>query len=286
MAVKLNYRQYSDSGPPLLILHGLFGSLSNWGWHSKQLADSYAVYGVDLRNHGDSPHAPDMNYPLMARDVAGLLGDLGIASCAMIGHSMGGKVAMQLALTEPGLLDKLAVVDIAPVQYASSADGHLAVLDGMAKLNFEQVNSRRDAELFLRDYIKDEETRQFVLTNLARGEGAGKETGEASGKDGGHGEGNRYHWRLNLEAITANYDRLREKPGPGKPFDKPTLFIKGALSNYIQAEHERETLELFPRARVKVIMETGHWVHAEKPQAVQKILRDFLANPDTSGQEK
>lgn len=262
-ALRLNYRQYSDSGSPLLVLHGLFGSLSNWGWHCKQLADSYAVYGVDLRNHGDSPHAPAMDYPLMARDVVRFLEDLDIPSCAIVGHSMGGKVAMQLALTEPQLLHKLVVVDIAPVHYTSSADGHLAVLDGMARLDFGLVETRRDAEAFLSDYIKAEETRQFVLTNLVRG------------------EDKRYRWRLNLEAITANYDRLREKPGPGKPFDKPTLFIKGALSNYIQAEHEQEILESFPRARVKVIMETGHWVHAEKPQAVQKILRDFLQEKST-----
>ena len=265
--LQLNYRQYSDSGSPLLVLHGLFGSLSNWGWHCKQLADDYAVYGVDLRNHGDSPHSPAMDYPLMARDVARLLQDLDIPSCALVGHSMGGKVAMQLALTEPRLVQKLVVVDIAPVQYASSADGHLAVLDGMARLDFGQVNTRKDAEAFLRDYIRDEETRQFVLTNLVRG------------------DDKRYRWRLNLEAITADYDRLREKPGPGTPFDKPTLFIKGALSNYIQAEHERETRQSFPRASVKVIMETGHWVHAEKPQAVQKVLRDFLASPHSPGQE-
>ncbi len=257
--LQLNFRQYSDTGPPLVILHGLFGSLGNWGWHSKQLAEDYSVFGVDLRNHGESPHAPDMDYALMARDVAAFLQEQDLRPCTVIGHSMGGKVAMELALTDASLISRLVIVDIAPVHYASAADGHLSVIEGMSKLDFDEISGRKDAEAFLQAYIKDDDTRMFVLTNLVR-----KEDGT-------------YQWRLNLDAISKNYDRLREKPGPGRAFDKPVLFIKGALSNYIQPEHEAETLELFPQARVKVIMETGHWVHAEKPQAVQKILRDFLA---------
>lgn len=257
--LQLNFRQYGDAGPPLIILHGLFGSLGNWGWHSKQLAENYSVYGVDLRNHGDSPHSAEMDYPSMAQDIAAFLQRQEIGPCSIVGHSMGGKVAMELALSDASLLSKLIVVDIAPVHYASAADGHLAVIEGMSKLNFDEIENRREAEIFLKGYIKDEDTRKFVLTNLVR-----------------DGEGG-YRWRLNLDGISRNYDRLREKPGPGKAFEKPTLFIKGALSNYIQTEHQQETLESFPNASVKVIMETGHWVHAEKPQAVQKILKDFLA---------
>lgn len=220
------------------------------------------MFGVDLRNHGDSPHASDMDYALMAQDVAAFLQEQSLRPCTVVGHSMGGKVAMELALNDASLLNRLIVVDIAPVHYARAADGHLSVIEGMSKLNFDEIGSRRDAEMFLQAYIEDEGTRQFVLTNLTRsGEGV-------------------YQWRLNLDAISKNYDRLREKPGPGQAFEKPTLFIKGALSNYIQPEHEAETLELFPQARVKVIMETGHWVHAEKPQAVQKVLRDFLVSEE------
>lgn len=256
--MSLNYRQYSSEGKPLLILHGLFGSLSNWGWHSKQLAESFAVYAVDLRNHGDSFHAPELNYQVMAEDVRQLMAQLGIKSCYMIGHSMGGKVAMQLALSYPQLIEKLIVVDIAPVAYSATADGHLNVMAGMDALDLEKLHSRAEAEQQLEAFIPDESTRKFVLTNLSR-------------KDDGH-----YRWRLNLSAIEAHYDRLREKPIGDKPFVGPVLFVKGALSDYIQEQHTAEIIKLFPAASVKIIMQAGHWLHAEKPQALQKIALDFL----------
>jgi esterase len=258
--MRLHYRQYSERGNPLLILHGLFGSLRNWGWHSKQLAETHAVYGVDLRNHGESPHCDDLNYPAMADDVRALLATLNIDACYIIGHSMGGKVAMQLALTYPQLIEKLLVVDIAPVAYSSTADGHLNVMAGMHALDFDSLHTRSEAEEQLTDYIEDEATRKFVLTNLVR-----DDTGN-------------YKWRLNLSAIEKNYDRLREKPTGGAPFTKPALFVKGALSNYIQAKDESEILQLFPNASVKIIMQAGHWLHADKPQAFQKIAADFLAS--------
>lgn len=244
-----------------MVLHGLFGSLGNWGWHCKQLAADYAVYGVDLRNHGASPHADELNYQVMAADVKLLLQQLGITSCYLIGHSMGGKVAMQLALTESQLIDRLIVVDIAPVAYSSKSDGHLSVMAGMKALDLDRLNSRTDAERQLTDYVEDEATRKFVLTNLVRDD-AGK-----------------YAWRLNLAAIEQQYDRLREPPSGSEAFQKPTLFVKGALSNYIQKKHEAEILDLFPAASVKVIMQAGHWLHAEKPQALLKIVRDFLEKP-------
>jgi esterase len=258
--MQLNYRQYSDQGEPLLILHGLFGSLANWGWHSKQLAEDFAVTGVDLRNHGDSPHSDELNYPAMAADVKELLGTLNIERCSVIGHSMGGKVAMQLALLEPQLINKLVVVDIAPVKYTSKADGHLKVLAGMRALPLDSLKSRGEAEEFLQDYIEDEPTRKFVLTNIVRDD------------DGS------YRWRLNLTAIEQHYDELRAKPEGGEPFTGPTLFVRGDFSNYIQKKHEAEILQLFPKASVKSIMECGHWLHADKPKVFQKIAKDFLSN--------
>lgn len=256
--MQLNYRQYSEQGEPLLILHGLFGSLANWGWHSKQLAEDLAVIGVDLRNHGESPHSDELNYKLMAGDIKELLDNLGIEKCSVIGHSMGGKVAMQLALLEPQLINKLVVVDIAPVAYKSKADGHLKVLEGMHALQLDTLESRAAAEKFLQDYIEEEATRKFVLTNIVRSE------------DGS------YRWRLNLSAIEKHYDDLRAKPEGGEPFSGPTLFVRGDFSNYIQKKHEAEILELFPNASVKSIMECGHWLHADKPKVFQKIVRDFL----------
>lgn len=171
---------------------------------------------------------------------------------------MGGKVGMQLALTEPELIDSLIVVDIAPVAYEKTADGHLQVIAGMRALDLTALNSRAEAETQLSEYIEDASTRQFVLTNLQKNPQGG------------------YRWRLNLDAIEENYDRLREKPEMTQPFLKPTLFIKGAESAYITADHEKEIKQAFPSAEVKIIMGSGHWVHAEKPQAVQKVVKDFL----------
>lgn len=256
--MKLNYKQYSGEGPPLLILHGLFGSLSNWGWHSKQLASEFAVYGVDLRNHGDSPHTEQFNYQLMAEDIRSLLIELGLKCCYVIGHSMGGKVAMQLALSYPDLIEKIIVIDIAPVAYPENADGHTNVLAGMDSIDTASIKSRTEAEETLKEYIEDESTRKFILTNLVRSdEGA-------------------FKWRLNKSAIRNNYSQLRAKLIVGNVFSKPVLFVKGSLSNYIQPDHEAEILRIFPAATIKIIPEAGHWLHAEQAKALQKIILDYL----------
>ena len=260
--MKLNFQKYSNSGEPLFILHGLFGNLNNWNWHSKQLSEYFSVFGIDLRNHGESPHDENLNYSVMAQDIAQLLDDLGLSSASIIGHSMGGKVAMELALSSPERVDKMVVVDIAPVAYSEGGDGHLSAIEGMKALDLSTVKSRRDAEAFLEGYIEDEITRKFILTNLVS---------QNKGQ---------YQWRLNLQAIEKNYPRLRDKPASSKPFGKPVLFVKGALSNYIKAENKSETLELFPNAQVKLIMGAGHWLHADKPKVFQKIALDFLTKKD------
>ena len=256
-AVKLAIREYSKKGTPLLVLHGLFGSQSNWGWHIKQLADSFHVIGIDLRNHGDSPHVEQHDYRVMARDVAALIEDAGLEGCYLMGHSMGGKVAMQLALSQPELVARLLVVDIAPVEYSAGAEGHANVFAGMNALDLANLESRKQAEELIAEYIEDPDTRKFVLTNLVRS------------PEGG------YRWKLNLSAIEACYDKLRAGVD-GEPFAKPTLFVKGDLSPYVQRKHEAEILRLFPNAGVKIIMEAGHWLHADKPQAFQKIAQDFF----------
>ena len=257
-AIPLNFRKYSDNGPALLVLHGLFGSLANWGWHCKQFAEHFSVYGIDLRNHGDSPHTAEFDYPVMASDVTALIADLGLKGCLILGHSMGGKVGMELALTQSDLVERLLVVDIAPVSYPKQANGHLRVIAGMNALPLESIASRREAEEFLRDYILDEPTRKFVLTNLLRR------------PEGG------FRWRLNLAAIEAHYDALRVMPVHAGSYEKPTLFVKGAESTYIQSSHEKEIQSLFPDSDVKIIMGAGHWLHADKPQAFKKIAMDFL----------
>ncbi|MFK7864609.1 MAG: alpha/beta fold hydrolase [Pseudohongiellaceae bacterium] len=258
--MRLHFKKYSEQGQPLLVLHGLFGSQSNWGGHCKQLAEQFSVIGVDLRNHGESGHDHEHNYQVMAQDISELMHTLSIDSAYFLGHSMGGKVAMELALTQPELVAKLLVVDIAPVLYTDKADDHMRVMAGMNALNLAALSSRTEAEQKLAGYIDDEATRKFIVTNLVR-----------SGDSG-------FAWRLNLPVIEANYDRLREKPSSGTEFNKPTLFVKGELSPYVQSKHEAQILELFPNAGVKIISEAGHWLHADKPQAFQKVAADFFSD--------
>lgn len=260
--MQLNFKQYSDVGKPLVSLHGLFGSLANWGWHSKELSKSYAVYGVDLRNHGASPHSSEMNYESMAADVLEFLDRMELSSCYLIGHSMGGKVAMQLALKNAARVDKLLVVDIAPVEYPSdSSTGHEQVFAGLSSIDLASLSSRKSADEQLQAFVEEPQVRQFLLTNLSK---------QASGE---------YAWKLNLAALENQYAHLRAKPAAAEStaaFDKPVLFVKGALSNYIQESHQQRILSLFPNAKVKIIMQAGHWLHAEKPQAFNKIALDFF----------
>jgi len=256
--MELSYRQYSDLGAPVLVLHGLFGSHSNWGWHSKQLAQQYAVYGIDLRNHGDSPHSDQLDYQVMAEDVRQLIIRLGLESCCIVGHSMGGKVAMQLALNFPDLVEKLVIVDIAPVSYPEDADGHMNVLAAMDAVKLSEIKSRTEAEVTLEDYITAEALRKFVLTNLVRS------------KDG------LFEWRLDKDSIRKNYANLRAELIATMSFSKPVLFVKGSLSPYIKSEHEAQITELFPAASVKLIIDAGHWLHAEQPHALSRILLKFL----------
>ncbi len=257
--MKLNYRQYSSAGHPLLILHGLFGSLGNWNWHSTRLSEQYAVYALDLRNHGASPHADQMDYPAMARDVIEFMDEHGISSAHVLGHSMGGKVAMQLALEHPQRVDKLIVADIAPVKYASEHD---QIFDGLQAINLPQIESRTQADKVLAGYVEDEVVRQFLLTNLVRNPNGG------------------FQWRVNLPVLAKSYLQLRAAPASDRVFDRPVLFIKGALSNYITEDHQQEIAEKFPQARLKTIMQTGHWLHAERPQTFYHLVSDFLSQSE------
>ncbi len=256
--MKLKFQRYGESGPPVLILHGLFGSLSNWGSISKQLAADFSVIGVDLRNHGGSGHSDEMDFPSMANDVLQLMDELGLESCSIVGHSMGGKVAMELALSQPQRLDRLAVVDIAPVNYQGGGDSHLEIIAAMEELPLQSIQSRADADTQLAKRIGDNAVRQFILTNLARND------------DGG------YRWRLNLAAIKHHYDKLRQEPSTSGPFNGPVLFIKGEMSNYVQPAHQATIEKLFPAAKIETVTGAGHWVHAEKPQVLLQLLLDFL----------
>lgn len=268
--MKLNYKEYPGQGETLLILHGLFGSLGNWNWHSKMLSQHFRVFALDLRNHGNSPHSEIMDYTSMAADVLELLDELQLTTVNLLGHSMGGKVAMQLALTHPERVDRLVVADIAPVSYRSEHD---TIFKGLLSVDLAELKSRAEADTQLARHVSDEVVRQFLLTNLQR-DGSG-----------------RFSWRINLPALAANYAQLRAAPSAQGVFRKPVLFLKGDWSDYILEEYRAAILARFPEAQLKTIQQTGHWLHAEKPQTFYRLLVGFLGadaalTADESGTEE
>lgn len=252
--MKLNFTD-QGTGPVVILLHGMFGSLSNLGNLARALAPSYRVISVDLRNHGDSPHDSAMDIPVMALDVVELMADLGIHSAHLIGHSLGGKLAMQVALNNPQLVATLVVADIAPVSYPQS---NSLVVDSLEALDSQRIASRADANQILAEYIEDATTRAFILKNLQR---------NAAGA---------LQLKLNVASIVANYStRLVEAP-QGDSFNGPALFIKGELSAYIQDRHRDLIRQLFPASDLEVVEGVGHWLHAEKPQLFNSLVIDFL----------
>lgn len=251
--MKLSYKQYSTDGEPLIILHGLFGNQGNWAVHAKQLANHYAVVAFDARNHGSSPWADSMSYDEMAEDVIDTMDELGIGRAHFLAHSMGGKTAMQVALSHPDRVNKLIVVDIAPVAYSAESN---AALDGLQALDLETIASRKEADQGLAQYIDDEGVRSFLLTNLRRG------------KD------KSFCWRFNLAALVSNIEAI--KGGVSGVYDGEVLFIKGANSDYIIEDYRQQTFEHFPQAKIKIIANAGHWVHSEKPAALLKIVEKYL----------
>lgn len=253
--MQLNFKQHSDTGPVLVILHGLFGSLVNWNWQARQFAEDFTVHTLDLRNHGGSPHTDSMDYPSMAADVLEFMDDHSIDRCHVLGHSMGGKVAMQMALGHPERIGRLVVVDIAPVEYAGEHD---EIFEGLLALDPAGIRSRREADQQLASRVEDEQVRQFLLSNLYR-------TDEGS-----------LAWRINLSGLHDCYPQLLAAPAGNEPFDGDTLFVKGDMSDYISETCREELLKKFPRARLKTVMQAGHWLHAEKPQTFNRLVRDFL----------
>jgi esterase len=246
----------SGTGPPLVLLHGLFGSAGNLQLVTRAMSTEYSVYSLDLRNHGQSPHHSSMNYPLMAEDVANTLAALGLGKVKVLGHSMGGKVAMQLALSYPEQVEKLCVADIAPVAYAHH---HQQIIEGLRQVSLATVNSRREAATVLAQYVDEPGVRGFLLKSLHR-----------------NSEGD-WRWRFNLDAIESNYASIAAAVG-GLAWPGPTLFLKGNDSNYITSDHAGSIFELFPHATFKSIAGAGHWLHAEKPATFNRLLGNFLSS--------
>jgi esterase len=254
----LLHHLHRGEGPAVLLLHGLFGSAANLGMVARGLADQFSVYSLDLPNHGKSPRRDVMHYPAMAADVAAFIEGMKLAPCRVLGHSMGGKVAMQLALERPDLVDRLVVADIAPVQYPPHHDAVLAGIDAVAEA---VPTDRRSADAVLSEHVMEPGVRAFLLKSWQK---------DADG---------RWGWLINREAIKANYHFLGEPnrpPAPGGQFTGPVLFIAGSESDYVKPEHRDTVVELFPNAEVKFIQGTGHWLHAEKPAAFNKLAARFL----------
>ena len=248
------FHQIYGAGEPLLILHGLFGTYENWGSQIKGLAEHFQVIAVDLRNHGRSPHDDKFTYPAMAADVLELMDDLELESAHILGHSMGGKVAMQLALTAPERLRKLVVVDIAPVTYTPHHDD---VFKGLFSITLEGLKSRGEADKQLAEHVDELSVRAFLLKNLYRT------------------EDKQFAWRMNLPVLHSQYSNISLAP-EGTPFSGDTLFIKGANSDYLIPAYRDQVVGLFPKANYKMIDGAGHWPHAEKPEMFSRIVLKFL----------
>ena len=252
--MRLHFKE-SGRGPAVILLHGLFGSSDNWHYLALKLADSFHVLAVDQRNHGQSPHSDEMDYRLMAADVNKLMDARGLASALVIGHSMGGKTAMQLALQFPERVEKLVVADMAPRPYAPA---HELIFAAQLALDLEIFSSRQEIEDALAPAIPNLVLRRFLLKNLGR---------DAAGQ---------FFWKINLRGLADNYGKLREAIAGPAPFRKPTLFIRGGKSDYIRPEDEPLIRQLFPRSEIHTVADASHWVHADKPEEFGRLVLDFL----------
>jgi pimeloyl-ACP methyl ester carboxylesterase len=241
--------------PPLLIAHGLFGSARNWGMIAKKLAADREVIAVDLRNHGDSPWDAEHGYPALAADLAAVIEANG-GRAAVLGHSMGGKAAMVLALTRPELVERLIVVDIAPIRYSHDQDTNISA---MRAVDLAGVTRRSDADAGLASHVADPALRAFFLQNLRLApEGAS--------------------WRINLDALEDQMPGILGFPeAAAEPYAGPALFLTGADSGYVRPENWDRIAALFPEARKVAIPGAGHWVHAEAPGPFLEAVSAFLA---------
>jgi pimeloyl-ACP methyl ester carboxylesterase len=250
--MKLHYREMGE-GQPMVILHGLFGFSDNWQTHAKKLAEYYRVILVDLRNHGHTEWSDAFSYELMAEDIKELFDDLGLRKVILIGHSMGGKVAMLFAQKYDEYLEKLIVVDIGVKAYPMH---HQHILAGMHAIDLEKIKVRSEAEAILKEHIDSDGVRQFLLKNLYW-----KEKGQLA-------------WRMNLNVLEREMENILSAL-PEKEVMLPTLFIRGELSNYILDEDFDHIEEMFPDSDLITINGAGHWVHAEAPDEFMDAVLGF-----------
>jgi pimeloyl-ACP methyl ester carboxylesterase len=242
-------------GAPLVMLHGLFGSSDNWLNVAPRLGCK--CYALDLRNHGHSPHSEEMDYALMAGDVAEFLDAQKLDAVNVLGHSLGGKVAMQLALTHPARVRKLVIVDIAPRPYSPE---HRPIFEALLAIDLKPFHSRREIEDALAPRIPDLALRRFLLKNLAH------ESQDARA----------FKWRIPLPAIFTNYPKLCASIAPQTPFPGPALFLHGGQSPYVSDADAPQIRKLFPQAMIETIPQARHWVHADAPDDFVRYVSAFL----------
>lgn len=247
--------QVIGEGEPLVILHGLFGSARNWGSIARGLADIRQVHALDLRNHGSSPWDPAMTYEQMAEDVADYIERRGLAPSDVLGHSMGGKTAMLMALTHPELVERLIIVDIAPVGYIR--ESFPEYLRAMQAVDLERLHRRADIDAALAPAIPDSSLRAFLMQNLVSEHG-------------------RFHWRINLAGIAPNLPAIIDFPDTHDCFGGPTTFLAGERSDYIRPRDRAAIERLFPHSKLIEIGQSGHWPHAEQPERFLSLVRNAL----------
>jgi esterase len=252
--MKLNYKSFGQ-GEPVIILHGLFGTLDNWQIIAKQLAEDYTVFIVDLRNHGRSPHVNEHNYKAMADDIQNFMDENWIYGSHVIGHSMGGKTAMRLALDYPDLVRKLVIVDMGVKQ---NEPGHQTIFEALMNIDLVNLANRDEADKEFQKKIDEFSVRQFLLKNLARKPNGG------------------YEWKMNLPVIHQHYNDILAAIEHDDTFDKPTLFLRGGQSDYVLDEDFPAIQALFPNAKLLTIPQAGHWLHAEAPKPFLEMVQGFL----------
>ncbi|CAH0990477.1 Esterase YbfF [Sinobacterium norvegicum] len=244
-------------GHPVVLIHGLLGMGDNLLALAKQLSEHYQVLLIDLPYHGKSPWQGGFSHSQQAQSIVSCLEQLGIEKFSLVGHSLGGKIAMQIALLHPSMVEAIVVADIAPVHYQQHR--HRGVFTGLRAVNLQALNKRSEADAEMAEYIEEPGVRQFLLKNLYKGE------------DG------QFRWRADIKSLEQHYHEIAQGPQLDSRYSGPCLFIKGQNSDYITADHQQAMRGYFPAFSFKMIANTGHWLHAEKPLIFNALVVRFLA---------
>jgi pimeloyl-ACP methyl ester carboxylesterase len=254
--MELNYKVFGDVGEDIIIIHGLLGSLDNFQTIAKQLSETYRVWLLDMRNHGRSFHSEEMNYEVMVEDVHEFMKSNQLAHAHLIGHSMGGKVAMNFALTYPELVNDLIIIDIGPKKYEGD---HQVILKTMKDISLNDFSERSEIEEKISEKIHSQKIVQLMMKNLGRDQ-------------------NTFFWKPNVEVILKNYRLLMDTMPKHQIFNGKTVFIKGENSDYIEVDELEDFRKYFSEAQMMIVPNSGHWVHADQPEVFLQLLFKILNN--------